>query len=334
MTIFRMLRRILVVNRDYARTVFISQLESFRRAKWLIYLFYVMHLFILSQAYTRWISLRGADYWMPLWPVSWINNFGTSLSVDLIIVFYSAAVFLTLLWPSVRLFRFLVFSGLLLYVALINSFGKIDHAYHAWIYVAFILIFLPDRSVENMNSKRLFRHKYLTVFIGAQAIVLMIYSLAGTWKIIGALKQAIYGELSAFSVDGFSYTVAQRLIDGETQSILAPIIMNHSWVGWILFWVGAYFEFFALLILFRPALHRVWGLVLIGMHLGSILILTINFSPSVLILGLLLVSSPFHHGRANLKEIVVSLPILQVLLKIIHSKLHFQIGRGLYRAQS
>ncbi len=58
---------------------------------------------------------------------------------------YLATTFLGAVFSHRRWARLLAFLGLLEFVALENSFGKINHAHHLWVLTAFLLVFLPGR---------------------------------------------------------------------------------------------------------------------------------------------------------------------------------------------
>ena len=111
-------------------------------------------------------------------------------------ILFTLGVFSALCAPGVRGCRVLAFAGLFFYVAFRNSFGKIGHSDHAWVYVSFLFIFLPDGKRGAVASSRAGRQGYLTVFVAAQAMVMLTYSLAGFWKFAEALKQlALRGEI-------------------------------------------------------------------------------------------------------------------------------------------
>ena len=69
-----------------------------------------------------------------------------------------------------------------------------------------------------------------------------------------------------------------------------------------------YIEIVALMVLCRPALHRLWGVMLIGFHIGTFLLLGISFPKHVLVLTILFVWSPFAIDRFGLRRVISSLP--------------------------
>jgi hypothetical protein len=71
-----------------------------------------------------------------------------------------------------------------------------------------------------------------------------------------------------------------------------------------------YLETFSVIAAFRPRLHRLWGLGLIAFHFGTQLVMGFTFAPNIVLVGLLLVCSPFAPDRVKVKETVLDLPIL------------------------
>jgi Ni/Fe-hydrogenase subunit HybB-like protein len=81
-----------------------------------------------------------------------------------------------------------------------------------------------------------------------------------------------------------------------------------------------YLEFFSVLIAFRPALHRMWAVALIGMHLSIYFATTIMFSWQMLVVGLLLASSPFAPERTRPLTMLRALPVIGDLYAWWHLK--------------
>ena len=309
MKVFRRLRRFLSAPGPVERgAIFAKQSQTFVACVWTVRLFYIVQLFFLPSIFEDWVEWRQVTVLEPLWPVFWVEAVGISVSVDFIVALFAIGLFGAAAFPQLRSFRVLAFAGLLLYSAFRNSFGKIGHSTHAWIYVSFVLMFLPSIRRDGSSGARIFRQKYLSVILGAQAMVLMLYSLSGFWKVWAAIMQTSRGELSALSVDGFSYQIANRLLQTDVESLFGPFLIQHSWIGAISFLAVIYVELFAVLALFRHPLHRWWGLGLIGLHLGSELILSVGFSKNILLLGILLVSSPFQPATSDVKGVLRLLP--------------------------
>lgn len=276
-----------------ARSAFLLQSERFRRAQGAVSIFYLLQFVLLVEFINRWPLWRQAISLAPVGIAAWMPGVGIPLSIDLTLSAYGIALVLACLAPHVRFFRSLVFVTLLLAAGLSNSFGKIDHGYHCWIYVSFALIFLSAERTSEDSSTRLSRQKFLTVVMAAQALVLGSYTLSGLWKSCSTVLQALSQQKSYLSLDGFAYQVAGHLLETASTTVLGPIFIENPWLGWLPMLVATYVEFFALAVLFRPSLPRTWGFLLIGLHLGAGLAMGITFVQNILLLALLFGASPF-----------------------------------------
>ena len=131
----------------------------------------------------RWRALAQARELDSLWPVAWAPAVGVELSVHAImatlLVGALCGAVLPHRWPA----RLAAFAGFFLYVALENSFGKINHAAHVWLLCAFMLVFLPDATRGAAAVSRVSRQRYLNAFWSAQALMLLTYSMAGGWPV-------------------------------------------------------------------------------------------------------------------------------------------------------
>lgn len=79
-------------------------------------------------------------------------------------------------------------------------------------------------------------------------------------------------------------------------------------MSWPLYLGALYLEAFAVLIAFRPALHRLWGGGLVLLHLGIGLGMEIWFVPPMFLLALLLLSSPCCRQETTWREMFWQLP--------------------------
>jgi hypothetical protein len=233
---------------------------------------------------------------------------GIRTGADVICIGHLLGALLAAIAPHRRIFRILYAVGLLEYAALTNSFGKIDHMLHTWLWASLIFILLPGfvRSVDRECRAR--RAELLLVFFGAQAVIFLFYSLSGFWKLGGAVTQVLQGQTSAFSPAALATHLAARTAQGGECGLFAPFILEHPRLGWLPYLATLYVELCALLAAFRPALHRLWGFSLIGFHLGTLLILGIDFGQAMLLLALLFCCSPFRPENGSPWAVVASLP--------------------------
>lgn len=281
--------------------------QRFSQIYALVRVFYalqLLHLVTALKSWNHWLDLESID---GLWPLAWGAGLPAPLLATQVVLIYGAGVFAALIWPHRWPARALLFVGLLERAALDNSFGKVDHGFHAWIYVSFVLIFLPDGSLSGLYRSISGRQRYLLVWAGAQAMLLMTYSLAGWWKIYYGIRQALHGQMGVFSPQGFSYMTADRLLQSNSDSVLGPLIIETPSLGWPLMLIGIYVEAMALVALFRPSLLRLWGVALASLHLGTLLVLTIGFDHNVMLGAVLLIASPV--PRTSWRRMLRDLPL-------------------------
>jgi hypothetical protein len=274
--------------------------------------FYGLQLLHLATAFKKWNHWLGLESLDGLWPLAWGAGLPAPLLASQVVALYAFGVFAALLWPQHWPARACLWAGLLLLAAFDNSFGKIDHGFHAWIYVSFVLIFLPDGTSAQLQHSIAKRQRYLLVWASAQGIFLMIYSLAGWWKVYYGIQQARHGQMGVFSPQGFSYMTADRLLQSHTDSVLGPLVIGSTAIGWPLLVAGIYIELVSLWIVFRPSLLRLWGVLLASLHLGTLLVLTIGFESNILLGVILLVASP--SPDVGWRQQVLSLPLIGDLL--------------------
>ena len=270
---------------------------------WIVRFFYVASL-LFSYRFIRILSHRDPDQAYFLWPLKWleIGNLKQLLvAVPIALFLINCAVVFK---PESRTFRGLFALFALFAAAADNSFGAINHGWHIWFWISFILIFLPDRFTAADTGRRL---ATLSIIVYVQASILLTYSMAGSQKLMAGIKSLIAGEMGNFSVMGFSSLLADRMTQGRGTSVLGRFFVDHPGLGFPLFVVLILVQTISFPVAFVPRLHLAWGLTLIGFHLGTGLLMDIYFPTHILWLALFLVCSPFRfapepavHGRSTL----------------------------------
>jgi hypothetical protein len=288
---------------------FRAQRASFDVAFTLVRVFYAANLYFTFTHLQLWSGFARLRALEPIWPVAWAESLGIATSVHLIMGLLLVGSVAAALLPGRRSARVAAFLGLFFFHALLNSFGKINHAFHGWILCAFVWIFLPDGTRATLGATRIRRQQLLNGFWGAMAIQGLCYSLAGSWKLLGVIPQAWHGQIHSLAPDALGAHIAHRLLQTDAQSLLGAFFIDHAWLGWPSFLFVIYLQIFALWSVFRPALHRVWGIGLISFHFMVFLTMGIVFEPPVLLMGLLFLCSPFA-PEWRLREIARALPVL------------------------
>jgi len=283
--------------------------ERFVAAQSLIGAFYAVLLFFAALRLFSWPSDLAVSDLAPRWPVAWLHLVDTRVGIAAILWLQLAGGVLGVALARYRWARVVVFISLLEILALDFSFGAVNHGNHLAVLIAFVLIFLPAGWHVRGAASRTVRVATLEVFSGAQAMILLTYSMAGMWKAGGILQQWLQGDFVTYlHPHGLAQQVAAKMIEDDAPSILGPWLVAHPWVGWLPGIAVVYLELFALWVVARPSLHRAWGLGLALFHLVSHLTLGVDFPQNVLWLVLFLGLSPFRPAVFEWRRAVGELP--------------------------
>lgn len=293
------------------------QLESFTRAFWIVRAYYaVILMFGYQEAGYLWrISTDGSGEMRPLWPVFWASD--SSSAATILIAAMIIAGLLAVVFPDRRWARILVFLAFFQVSAFQASFGLegINHGNHYWLWIGFCFCFLPTGDHRQIAASRRGRFNFLLVFWCTQALIMLFYSMSGVWKIAGALEDLIVGDFSGFHPFALAMIVSQKMLQLDRETVLGPWLVHNPWIGWPLHMWVFYVELVAILVIFRPALHRAWGTMLILFHIGTLVLLGISFSKHVLVLVLLFVWSPFALRSYSAGEMISEVPGIAWLRK-------------------
>lgn len=275
--------------------VFRAQGRRFSVAQTLVRAFYAFLLFFaISQLDNNLPVILEHAPTALLWPVAWLQWTAAPAGPRLLMAFYLATSLFGAFTVSWRASRALVFLGLLEFVALRSSYGKIGHSLHLPLLVAGVFVLLPpgwERPAPGVGRR--VRQQTLLVFWLAQAVVLLSYTMSGVGKLAAACYQLAAGQPNAFLPGGLSAIVAQRLLDTHSDSVFGPWIIHHPYLTWPSFPAAIYLEFFAFLVAFRPSLARPWAALLVIFHVGTYFTMTISFPQSCFLLVLFFFASPF-----------------------------------------
>ena len=290
--------------------------ERFTAAQTLIAAFYAVLFFFAAGELFSWQNYLNAGDLALRWPVYWLRFAGTGAGIAAILWFHLLGGLLGLMFCRHRWARVVVFVSLLEHLALKFSFGAVNHGDHLGVLVSFVLIFLPAGWHARGSADRRLRSATLLVFAGAQAMILLTYSMAGMWKAGSIPEQWIRGELITYlHPQGLAFQVAAKMIEDDAPSVLGPWLVEHPWAGWLPGIAAIYLELFALWIVARPSLHRAWGLGLALLHVATHLTLGVGFPQNILWLALFLVLSPFRPRVADWRLAAADLPVVGAWLR-------------------
>ncbi len=290
----------------------LSRKINFSAAQQSIKIFYLFVLFYSFNKVTSLLSNPIQTNFLPLWPVYWLHYIPKEFGIIVISLGVLVSTFLTVLRADLLMFRVLTFLSLLQIEAYLNSFGKINHAEHLLILIAFILIFLPTKSIQS-NSQKIY---FIKVFFSCQLMIMLTYALSGAWKIETGITQIFEGQIGTFHPLAMAYQIAGKLSETNESSLLANFFIKNIWLAWPLYLGSIYLEIFAIYAVIKPDLHKIWGAFLILFHILVYLSMAIPFSFNIFLLGLFFIYSPFAPEKFLLKEVLKQLPLIDIFLKL------------------
>lgn len=285
--------------------------DMFRRAVLIVQVFYAVSAYRLYGESRPLTHLSGSvEQYDLLWPVLWLKLVPLETAGWILAHLALASGFLgVVFWRHIGV-RVLVSLSFLQLMALQNSHGAMSHGSHEWFWISVCFWFLPSERARDIENDRVRRTDFLYAFGFAPALILFFYTLSGLYKCLLAGVALLQGEFGGFSPGAMAVTVAFRALQTGSQPMWAEPVIMFPLLGWPLF-VGLYFiEVVSIAVLFRPVLHRAWGMILIAFHFGTLLFLDIVFPLHVLINALLFVMSPYAPENANWRAMLAAVPLL------------------------
>lgn len=274
-------------------------------------IFYAFPLFWLATHLHLLRPLLEAEHFRFVWSVAWIGLVGPELGVPMVLGFAFLTAMLGALAPEYRALRIAVFLGLFQTLGVLFSFGKIHHLMHATLFTAFVFaVFLPDAAFRARHAQRAERQHALLAFHAAQTMLALTYSLAGVGKLLGSAYQLAQGQITPLHPEALARHIADRLLQTHPESLLGDLMIEYGALLWPMMLATLYLQLFALVAVFRPRLHRLWGLGLMSFHTVTGLTMTIDFTPNILLLGILYLASPFAPSGWDLRGMLSDLPLL------------------------
>lgn len=270
--------------------------------------FYYYIFFFAAFLYTTGNILSRPNF-DPLPTIAWARYVDYPMVVYLVFALVLSAGAAGALLSRYRSVRFLVFLVVLQLHAFESSFGGVNHQWYLWLYSSFIFVFLPDIWTEKKRTADTDRLFLLAIW-WAQAVAMMMYTLAGYHKLYAATAQWWAGQVGGFSVDAFAYQIADWLPRLQTQALMGPFIIEHPAVGWAPYVFIQFFQFFSLWVMVRLPLQRIWAWGLILFHIATFFTMGISFHPLILALIALFMYSPFIKEPYPFRDFLLDLPII------------------------
>ena len=197
-------------------------------------------------------------------------NLPVSLNADsaALEVFYFSALglqLITALLPRVIILRALTAYLWLLLIYSMYSFGDFSHDYFGWLAAHCILV-LPTSFLTSAQ-----------IFLCLRAFGLSIYFNAGLWKLRG-----LFLNHADHWWQDVAYTLPSHIARTFNEGVAANIqvmtfLQNHYYLSGIIWLVLIGTQLSSIIMLFLPKYDFFWGWLIIFFHLGTALILGVEF---------------------------------------------------------
>jgi hypothetical protein len=285
------------------------------RAATLIRVAYFFPAFWILSHVPQWETLarpRAPDW---LWPVAWLSAFDVNVAGPVLFGTVAIGSCVAALLAEHRWARGLAFVCLLEFLGLKFAYGKIHHVMHAWLLTLGVFVLLP-KGFAAPHLSRAGQHAALQVFAAAQLLIALTYAMSGLGKLGGIVYQLFLGQVTSLHPSSLARHLADRISQTNEPSLWGHFMIEHGRWFWPAMLGTLYLQVFALAFAARPRLHGVFGAGLILFHAFSILSLTIDFTPAVVLLGLLFCVSPFTPDRTGWRAAAADLPIFSRLIRL------------------
>lgn len=297
-----------------------SNAAVFERTTILVRSFYVLTFALgieLLSAFTERIEADGAE---PLLLAGWMRWLPPEQGIAWVSALLIGGAIVAALDPSIRFARIATFVGLLVLLAARFSVGKIDHGFHFWLWTSAVFCLFPGRPRESETGRASKRQIHLLVFFGAQMAVALFFSISGVWKLAAGCYQLAIGEVNLFSPSAMARQVADQFIATHRLTRAGELVVEHPPLGWLPYLVAIYLEIFSIVAVFRPRLHRIWGVGLLLFQLGTRLVLDVWSPWGIAAVGLLFVASPFAIPASSWRDQIRALPAIGDALVLLQDR--------------
>lgn len=299
------------------QNIFANVNRSAVQAQFAVRCFYALTLYIALTQLQRWRFFAQLEPLNLVWPVAWLEIAPWPTALFAILLFFVGSAVLALVFSDRRWARGLVFLGVLEFYALFYSFNAVSHRDHLFVLAAFMLVLLSRPPLQGGVAQRKI---YLMSFFGVQAMILLVYTMSGFMKLLVSLNALRTGGLTLFHPEALTLHIARSQLNGET--LLGPVLLQLPTFGWFLFVLVFFLELFGFHVAFRPSLHRPYGAMMIGMHIGIAAAMGLFFNTHVLTVALFLVASPFVPRTFDFWGTVHDLPMVGPFTTSLRLKLH------------
>ena len=271
--------------------IFEKQKVQAQRARLLVGAFYYLALLTVLLRYEEMLYFSKREGLVLLPFLKFLESIPPYLVTRYSLFYFLFAVVLCLWFWKKQWARMIFFTALLLWNCIGNSFGKINNGDLVWVYVSFVFALMPTRTL--CEDTHIQRQNLLNYIFLAQLSIMSSYTLSGLWKLRQAYWLHSVGLINHFDVEAFPRIIAAKFLDINSSTPTGNWLIEHMEIARVMFLTTIFMQATAVLAVFRSQLHRIYGLYLVCFHIGTYLIMEVNFNTQARITFLFLVGSPF-----------------------------------------
>lgn len=232
-----------------------------------------------------------------LWPMWWADGLpwrpvAITLTSVLLVVSVIGLVGYRFRWA-----RVLQALTLVVFVAALSSFGKVNHGLHHLLIPVVVLAAVP--TLQPTHDQLGVPLRAYDLVLVAQTVLLLTYTMSGFAKVWTGVSQLLASQGGLFSDRSLAALVANRALQTGESPPLAELIVRFPTTSAVAFAAAAVLELVAIATVARPRVAALWAILLAVFHIAVFWSMHINFSMSVAVLLLLFCLSPLLVSRTG-----------------------------------
>lgn len=320
--IFRRIRFFLGSEKNTAGNIFFRQTEATKSAFWLFRIFLAINIgfSIFSLRYIP--HYLGVQEFAPLPVTFWFQYFNYEFLVFFVFFFYAGSSIYCSIFPQYKHAKILFFLSLLWFLAFRFSGGKVNHDFSTMLWFFAFAIFLPSGTLKEIQSSRIKKQRFLTVYWWMQLLCLSFHWQAGLAKF---LEDMVYNPLFTSKLSIFhsetlgnilsSYLLRQGLDD---RALWADFFIRSTWLSIPMFLGVVYLQFLCFYVCFRPKTYRIWAILILLFHVLNNLLIAIPFNLMGFFVAILLLCSPFRQEGNDLRVELRHMPVISFFYSLLN----------------
>jgi hypothetical protein len=262
-----------------------SRVEQYNQVVNIIKITYIWILICFIQDIYHWTRLsqiiENYDF-----TISFLNQRNHEWNITIIFSLYFLNLIFVAFFSDIKPTRISLALLGILYLGLFRSINPAWNAKDTGILISCWFALLPSNWSKNDCRKN--RELVIESFVGAQVILILPYLISGIQKLFGSILHS--GTNSFFLMMQISPLNSFYLPD---DGILNPYLVNYAPLLFIGLWILAISMVTSPIIIMRPFLQPIWGIIFSLFHILSGFTLQIFYFPQLFLILLYFLQNPF-----------------------------------------